>query len=180
MGTKTLHNIAEVKLHLRNQHREKKTAQRIHKIFEQRATPAPPPPVAVNPPNPSPTMEIDPELQEPASDSDSESDMEDDDGDDLVDHGGFNEAMDRHIDMLQDDDDDPFEPAASSAGWERCTISALFDFSRTHWKTLYSKTALRSFDEELKVYELLDLDAQGEDDDDAVDVDDVTGDILIG
>lgn len=136
--------------------------------------------MAVNPPNPSLTMEIDPKLEEPASESDSESDTEDDDRDNLLDQGGFDKAMDRHIDMLQDDDDDPFEPAASSAGWEWCTICVLFDFSRTHWKTLYSKTALRSFDKELKTYELLDLDAQGEDDDDVVNVDDVTGDILIG
>lgn len=136
--------------------------------------------MAVNPPNPSLMMEINPELEELASESDSESDTEDDDGDNLLDQGGFDKAMDRHIDMLQDDDNDPFKPAASSARWEWCTICMLFDFSRTRWKTPYSKTALRSFDKELKTYELLDLDAQGEDDDDAVNVDDVTGDILIG
>lgn len=88
--------------------------------------------------------------------------------------------MERHINMLEDDEEDDFEPAAASAEWERCTILALFDFSRTHCKLLYSKTALRSFDVELQAYELLDLDAQGENDEDIVDVDDVTGDLFIG
>ena len=64
--------------------------------------------------------------------------------------------------------------------WESCTISELFDFSKTHWQTLYSKTALCSFDEELATYKLLDLDAQGENDDKVVDADDITRDILIG
>ena len=111
-------------------------------------------------------MKIDPELE---SDSDSEVEEGEEDG-------GFNDVMERHIDMLQDDEGDNFEPAAASFGWEPCTIFELFDFSKTHWKTLYSKTALRSFDEELQAYKLLDLDAQGEDD---VDVDDVTASVLI-
>ena len=86
--------------------------------------------------------------------------------------------MERHIDMLQDDEGDSFEPAASAASseWETCMSFELFDFSKTHWKTLYSKTALWSFDEELQAYKLLDLDVQGEDN---VDVDDVTESIMI-
>ena len=59
------------------------------------------------------------------------------------------------------------------------SVEELFDFSRSHWVDLYAKTARRSFDEELKLYELLDLDAQGEDDVD-LDVDDSTGAILHG
>ena len=163
-GTKTLHNLAEIKLHIRNQHQEKKTGARICKIFEQRATPAAPP--TFDPPILPHGMQIDPELE---SDSDSEVDEDEEDG-------GFSDVMERHIDMLQDDEGDNFEPAAESFGWEPCTIFELFDFSKTHWTTLYSKTALRSFDEELQAYELLDLDAQGEDD---VDVDDVTASVLI-
>ena len=102
-------------------------------------------------------MQIDSELE---SDLDSEVDVGEEDG-------GFNDVMERHIDMLQDDEGDNFEPAAASSGWDPCTIFELFDFS---------KTALQSFDEELQAYKLLDLDAQGEDD---VDVDDVTASVLI-
>lgn len=88
--------------------------------------------------------------------------------------------MDRHIEMLMNDKDDDFELVTGSDEWKSCTISELFDFSKTHWQTLYSKTALRSFDEELATYELLDLDAQGENDDEVVDANDITRDILIG
>ena len=75
---------------------------------------------------------------------------------------------------------DSFEPVTGSDKWESCTISELFDFSKTHWQTLYSKTALCSFDKEFATYKLLDLDAQGENDDKVVDADDITRDILIG
>ena len=56
-------------------------------------------------------------------------------------------------------------------------IQQLFDFHQSHWVDKYQKHPLRSFDEELALYELLDLDAQGEDNID-VDVNDTTGDIL--
>jgi len=40
-------------------------------------------------------------------------------------------------------------------------IQSLFDFSRTHWVEMYSRSSIRSFDEELELYEMLDLDADG-------------------
>ena len=55
----------------------------------------------------------------------------------------------KDIDTLQDDEGDNFEPATASSGWESCMIFELLDFSKIHWKTLYSKTAIWSFDEEL-------------------------------
>jgi hypothetical protein len=57
-------------------------------------------------------------------------------------------------------------------------IQALFDFDRSHWVDMYLKSSIRSFDEELQLYEMLDLDAEGEQDID-VDVDNDTGDILM-
>jgi hypothetical protein len=59
------------------------------------------------------------------------------------------------------------------------SVGELFDFSQSHCVDLYAKTARRSFDEELELYEPLDLDAEGEDDVDW-DVDDSTGAILHG
>jgi hypothetical protein len=44
---------------------------------------------------------------------------------------------------------------------------------------MYEKGALRNFDEELELYELLDMDAEGEDDID-VRVDGFTEDLLLG
>lgn len=61
---------------------------------------------------------------------------------------------------------------------QRVTIKELFDFSCPHWAERYVKQPMRSFDEELALYELLDMNADGEADVD-VDVDDMTGDILL-
>jgi len=47
-------------------------------------------------------------------------------------------------------------------------IQSLFDFSSTHW---YSRSSIHSFDEELELYKMLDLDANGKD----VNVDEDTG-----
>jgi len=43
---------------------------------------------------------------------------------------------------------------------------------------MHTRSAIRSFDEELQLYEMLDLDAEGEEDV-GVDVDDDTGDLLM-
>jgi hypothetical protein len=59
------------------------------------------------------------------------------------------------------------------------SIQELFDFRSVHWVDSYAKSARRSFDEELELYELLDFDAEGEEDVD-IDVDESTADILIG
>jgi hypothetical protein len=57
------------------------------------------------------------------------------------------------------------------------SLSDLFDFSQPHWVQHYENAARRSFDEELEMYELLDLDAAGEEEVD-VDLDDSTGDLM--
>ena len=43
-------------------------------------------------------------------------------------------------------------------------IHKLFNFTWKHWVNTFSKSAMQSFDKELELYELLDLDAAGEDD----------------
>ena len=57
-------------------------------------------------------------------------------------------------------------------------IHKLFDFTQKHWVDTFSKSAMRSFDEELELYELLDLDAAGEDDI-ANDLDEDTAEALL-
>ena len=44
---------------------------------------------------------------------------------------------------------------------------------------MHSRSSIRSFDEELELYEMLDMDAEGEEDV-GVDVDDDMGDLLMG
>ena len=81
--------------------------------------------------------------------------------------------------MVDDDnlDDEPVRP--SPVIGRRVPIRELFDFSRSHWVEMHAKSVKRSFDEELELYELLDLDAQCEDDVD-LEVDDSTGAMLHG
>jgi hypothetical protein len=69
------------------------------------------------------------------------------------------------------------EPIRTAAFWPQ-PIHKLFDFTRKHWVDTFSKSAMRSFDEELELYELLDLDAAGEDDT-ANDLDEDTAEALL-
>jgi len=57
-------------------------------------------------------------------------------------------------------------------------IQDIFDFSNPYWKELIKKTVTRTFDQELEFYNMLDLDADGEDL--GADVDDLTGEVLTG
>ena len=50
--------------------------------------------------------------------------------------------------------------------WQNQKISDLFNFSNPLWSTRYSRFASMSFDEELELYDLLELDAQGDPEDD--------------
>jgi len=79
---------------------------------------------------------------------------------------------------MADEDGTDCEPVTPSA-IGLTPIQSLFDSSRSPWVEIYSRSVIRSFDEELTLYEMLDLDADGEEDV-GVDVDDNTGDILMG
>jgi len=76
--------------------------------------------------------------------------------------------------MVEEDNLDQ-EPVRTSA-IELIPIQNLFDFTKNHWVELYSRTVLRSFDEELAAYEMLDLNAQG---DEEIDIDESTGELLL-
>ncbi|KAF8883952.1 hypothetical protein BD779DRAFT_1443445 [Infundibulicybe gibba] len=47
-------------------------------------------------------------------------------------------------------------------GSEKKTIQELFDFSNSYWFELVQDTAMRGLAEEMEVYQLVDLDAEGE------------------
>ena len=92
---------------------------------------------------------------------------------------GFRAIVDNHTKMADDDDTDGEPVCAPGIIGHLVSVEELFDFGQLHWVELYAKSPRRSFDEELELYELLDLDAQGEDDVD-LNVDDSTGAILHG
>jgi hypothetical protein len=75
---------------------------------------------------------------------------------------------------MVDDDNTDCKPVRSTIGLT--PIQSLFDFSHSHWVEMFSRSAIQSFDEELELYEMLDLDAEGVEDI-GVNVDDDIGDI---
>ena len=48
------------------------------------------------------------------------------------------------------------------------TLAEVFDFSNTHWVESVQSAQEKSFEKKLEFYELLDLDAEGEDDTDLI------------
>ena len=58
------------------------------------------------------------------------------------------------------------------------TIANLFNFGSSHWSR-YARFAALTFEEELELYDLLEMDAEGDDDPEAG-FDDTMEDILLG
>lgn len=65
----------------------------------------------------------------------------------------------------------------SSASLPLIELSDLFNFADENWHKILQLSALRSFDEELELLELLDLDAEGELED-GVDIDNATAELV--
>ena len=63
--------------------------------------------------------------------------------------------------MLEEDNQDN-QPAHFSVEWKTLPLHQLFDFSSTLWATRYGNFADFTLDEELALYDLLELDADGE------------------
>ena len=56
-------------------------------------------------------------------------------------------------------------PAACPPAATKVPLSELFDFSNAYWKKADSRISKRSIDDELELYQMLDLDAEGDIDD---------------
>ena len=85
--------------------------------------------------------------------------------------------------MAQSEDGSEFvnTSESGSVAFRKLTIIDLFDFEQScYWTSRLKTSGLRGFDEELRIYDLLDLDAEGDDeiDDGASEVNPSTGDVL--
>ncbi|KAK2464805.1 hypothetical protein APHAL10511_003223 [Amanita phalloides] len=177
--------LAELKMHIHDEHAQKDTKKRLKRVFqvhtdaERAAAPLP----SLQSPHTAPLQQQPVNFPEALATDTQGSDAHDnnDDG-----HGishsqlpmnSFRSMMEQQSQSVDDDDTDSTPVRFSSIGLT--PIKSLFDFSCSHWVDMYSKTSIRGFDEELKLYEMLDLDAEGEDDV-GIDVDDDTGDVLMG
>jgi hypothetical protein len=196
--------LAELKMHIRDEHAHKQTKKRLKRVFQVRtdaesaAAALAVPPADVGTTNSAPsqpsvhTPPWQPVCPEVIANSPEESEASDDEDNNDVPHAGgssnqrtsrsrltnsFRSMVEQQLQLVDDDDTDCTPVRPSTIGLT--PIKSLFDFSRSHWVDMYSKSSIRSFDEELQLYEMLDLDAEGEDDVD-VNVDDDTGDILMG
>ncbi|KAF8642817.1 hypothetical protein AX16_009401 [Volvariella volvacea WC 439] len=85
-----------------------------------------------------------------------------------------------HITEDEDKNKSETSPEATSTGTFTYTpISQLFNFGNKAWVERHACILLTSFEEELALFELLDLDAEGDNDVD-IPVDNTTGDMLVG
>ena len=178
LGTTTLNALSELKMHIRDKHLWKQTRKHLKRVFATQnemvqtsstntlpsstittTTPATLPTNPTSSDDHTNSFTTTPNTEPPST--------------------GFCAIVECHSDMVDDDnlDDEPVRPSPVIGRW--VSIQELFDFSRSHWVEMYAKSAKCSFDEELELYELLDLDAQGEDDVD-LEVDDSTGAMLHG
>ena len=71
------------------------------------------------------------------------------------------------------------EPIVISDNWINIPISRLFNFASDSWSSWYARFAALTFEEELELYDLLEMDAEGDNDPEAR-FDDTTEDILLG
>ena len=88
---------------------------------------------------------------------------------------GFSAMISQHIQQLDEDNQDN-EPISVSNHWIRKKITELFDFNSNDWSSRYGCFTDMTFKEELELYELLELDADGEID---PDLDPATQEILL-
>ena len=70
-----------------------------------------------------------------------------------------NLLISQNIQMTGVDEGDDFAPIRTTSIGP-IPIRNSFNFKATHWHSLFMRTALQSFDDELETYELLDLDTQ--------------------
>ncbi len=71
---------------------------------------------------------------------------------------GMRGIIQQLIEAVELDNEEPPEPSPNALS---IPIKDLFDFTQSYWVDSYSKLAMRGLQDELELYELLDLDAEG-------------------
>ena len=156
MQLKNLLNITELALHLRDEYSQSgKTAERLRhkrKIIPDAPTTT----------NPIPSSSIPPAVA--TSSETGHQDLDTSTPDPNI-PSGDSESFAEIVDVLgQRSDADDEGDADFTSPFERESLVSLFNFQDNSWAEMAEKFSLRSLDEELELYELVDLDAEGEDD----------------
>ena len=82
------------------------------------------------------------------------------------DESAFSAIIAQHTQPLDEDNEDN-EPVFISGNWTNIPISRLFNFTTNSWSSRYARFAAITFEEELELYDLLEMDPEGDDDPDA-------------
>ena len=72
---------------------------------------------------------------------------------------GMRGIIQQLVEAVELDNEEPPEPSPNALS---IPIKDLFDFTQLYWVDSYSKLAMRGLQDELELYELLDLDAEGD------------------
>ncbi|PPQ82992.1 hypothetical protein CVT25_005295 [Psilocybe cyanescens] len=177
-GNSVLLDLSEVKMHVRDDHIAAGSKTRLKRHFSaggtvQNSTSAP----AASAPVENIINDI---LRSSGDHSSSSATNAAISRSEAVDHE-FSDIISEHTRLLDEDnqDNDPVVPP--SAAWTPRKISEIFDFNNAAWCNRFSHFASLSFEDELALYELVDLDAAGDDDPDVdIGLDATTEDILTG
>jgi hypothetical protein len=173
--------ISELKMHIRDENLRNQTKTQLKHEFATRTHPTMAAdasattsslPLASNPSQPQPPTTSSDNARACNSGIDSGSFDEQPTND-------FQAIVDHHAQLVDEDDHDNDPTTTPTTLQHPIKIVDLFDFTRSHWVKMYSKTPQRSSEEELELYELLDLDGEGGEDAN-IDVDDSTADVLLG
>ncbi|KAG1726294.1 ribonuclease H-like domain-containing protein [Suillus lakei] len=149
-------DLAELRLHLRDEYmRRGSVKDRLRR--PRHIIPNPLPPQNKDPTTTASSDEITPEITPETSRFDSDSDENS-----LT---SIAEALGQRSEL-----DDAEDPAATFTSiFEQIQLQQLFNFSDDTWTKLMERIGMRSLDDELEFYELVELDAEGEADDQTFD-----------
>ena len=175
LGLGTLTSLSELKMHIRDEHMQKETKTRMKHMFIQRTESARPAALSAQPlPIPEPPSIITTSPADPQPSNASNANVPQPQSNDR-----FSDMATRHMQSAEEDETDREPVTAVNVIGRLVKLVELFNFTDSHWVQSYEKAVRHSFDEELELYEVLDMDAEGEEEAN-VDVDDSTGELLLG
>ena len=166
MGTLTLSSIAELKMHVHNEHHLNSTKTQMKRMFASRSKTTPPDELSV--------LSTAAQPESLASNEDVTL-CEDTDRAPRCPTSGFHDTISDHCFGGVEDDEPPPYPSLSG----KLTLAQLFNFQNRHWADLFEERAKKGYEEELALYDLLNEDSATADGME-VDVDETTADILLG
>lgn len=156
MRTETLISLAELKMHIRDEHRAQNAKACLKRKFGREG----PNPVTEQPMTSATSFQA---ISDIASvDAHTPADPDDNATTNHTVAADLREMAHSFTQMVSNDED--AEPVRFPSKIS-ISIIELFDFTMSSWVERYERNAHRSLEDELEFYELIDLDAEGEEDD---------------